>query len=731
MATRMAGFTSPMLPAAPKAEDWDYFYRQFSNYLVIVDATAAQRLPLFLNCLGRDGLLLFDGLPNPKTTYEEAVERFAHYFTGRTSILLRRKQFYEARQEPLESVSSFAVRLRRLSQECDFGANATILMRDIFVVGIKDDRLGERLLAENATELTFDLALTKAEAFERARVERGAVAQSEANFVLREPKVRHEERKQKLIGGQANKFACFRCGSPDHKANDPKCPALKKKCLACAKIGHFKSCCRSSKIASGQVHNVETHTVAFAAGEKFELFASDSVEVNRNSDCFAAVDLSELTRDVIVNGVSVAALIDTGSQLNVLPRSAVPGLNLTESKAKITAWGGFPVAVAGEAILEVCYKTRKTRAKFHVVDSLELPSGGGVRPLMSYSLCRELGMIEELANEFTVSASDAGDLGGGELDIFSEFKDLFTGVGTLRTGDKYTITLKDNVQPYSPPARRLPPAVIPKVKQELDRMEDAGIIRPIDEPTLFCSPMVVAYRKTGEVRIVTDFRKLNESIRREEFQIPTIDELAYRAKNATVFSKCDLKSGFWQVPIDEESEKFLTFSTPQGRYAYRKLPMGLSASPEYFSKVLNRLLEGMEAVLIYLDDIVICTRNIREHTVVLKQVLQRLRDAGLTLNAEKCQFYRSEIEFLGRIWSAKGISNSPEKLEALSAMSPPRDKQSLRSFLGLAAYLGQGYVGHYSSLVKPMWDMLSENMFAWNESRLKAFYTARDLCVLK
>ena len=157
--------------------------------------------------------MLYDGLPEPKTTYEETVERFAHYFTGRTSILLRRKQFYEARQGHQESASNFAVRLRRLSQECDFGVNASTLMRDIFVVGIKDDRLGERLLAENATDLTFDLALTKAEAFERARMERGAMAHTEANFIARESRTSHGRRRPAPVSEQTSKsFACFRCG---------------------------------------------------------------------------------------------------------------------------------------------------------------------------------------------------------------------------------------------------------------------------------------------------------------------------------------------------------------------------------------------------------------------------------------------------------------------------------------------------------------------------------------
>ena len=163
---------APEFPVNPKSVDWDFFFRQFENYLQIVEAKDAQRLPIFLNCLGRDGLLLFDGLPEPKDSYEEVVERFKNHFAGRTSILLKRKQFYEARQSQQETVTNFAVRLRSLAKECDIGGSASILMRDIFVVGIRDDRIGERLLAEDAQTLTFDKALAGDEAIERARCER-------------------------------------------------------------------------------------------------------------------------------------------------------------------------------------------------------------------------------------------------------------------------------------------------------------------------------------------------------------------------------------------------------------------------------------------------------------------------------------------------------------------------------------------------------------------------------
>ena len=253
------------------------------------------------------------------------------------------------------------------------------------------------------------------------------------------------------------------------------------------------------------------------------------------------------------------------------------------------------------------------------------------------------------------------------------------------------------------------------------------IIRPIDEPTKFCSPMVVAYRKSGDIRIVTDLRKLNERVLREEFQITTMDELAFKAKGSSVFSKLDLKSAFWQIPVAKESERFLAFSTPVGRFCYRKLPMGLSASPEFFSKVLHRVLEGLEGVLIYVDDIVICTKLVDAHTPLLTTVLQRLRKAGLRLNSEKCEFYRTEIEFMGHVWSVKGIQNSPSKLDAIRHMTPPVDKLGLRSFLGLAAYSGQHYIAHYSSLVKPLRNMLQEGQFQWSRVNEQAFYKICNL----
>ena len=142
-----------------------------------------------------------------------------------------------------------------------------------------------------------------------------------------------------------------------------------------------------------------------------------------------------------------------------------------------------------------------------------------------------------------------------KIDVTKEFGDLFSGTGLLCTGVEYSISIDKQATPFSQPAQRLALAIMPKVKAALDQMVADRVICSIEEPMPFCSPMVVAYRKNGHMRIVTDLRKLNQCVQREEFQIPTIDELAFKAKRVTVFSQCNLKSGFWQIPITKESPK--------------------------------------------------------------------------------------------------------------------------------------------------------------------------------
>ena len=146
----------PVLPSNPKSEDWRLFRRQFENYLLIVEADYAKKLPYLMRCIGGDGFTIYDGLPEPKMTYADALNRFNEFFKTRSSVLLRRKRFFEAMQELREIITEFSCRLCRLLGDCDFPpAFSSTLLRNIFVCGVQSGILGEKLLSEDSSTLTF------------------------------------------------------------------------------------------------------------------------------------------------------------------------------------------------------------------------------------------------------------------------------------------------------------------------------------------------------------------------------------------------------------------------------------------------------------------------------------------------------------------------------------------------------------------------------------------------
>ena len=209
----------PKLAANPRSDDYVYFERQLTSYFDIAEITDdAKQLQVLLYSLGRDGLSVYDGLKDPKNSYTDAIARLQEYFKGRSSVLLRRKDFYQTRQSPTETVTEFSCKLRRLAKECDFGAILQNMLRDIFVIGVRDNNLGERLLSEDSSTLTFDSAIPKAEAFERARAERRTVTLQPQPITVNS--VQHQPT------GFKTQPVCFRCGSKTHKANQTSCISL-------------------------------------------------------------------------------------------------------------------------------------------------------------------------------------------------------------------------------------------------------------------------------------------------------------------------------------------------------------------------------------------------------------------------------------------------------------------------------------------------------------------------
>ena len=250
--------------------------------------------------------------------------------------------------------------------------------------------------------------------------------------------------------------------------------------------------------------------------------------------------------------------------------------------------------------------------------------------------------------------------------------DLFNGLGKME--GPYTITLKENAQPFAVNVpRRVALPLMEKTKRELKRMEALGVISKVEQPTDWCAPMVVVPKSHDDVRICVDLTKLNESVRRERYEMPSVDYTLGQLAGAKIFSKLDANSGFWQVPLSEESTLLTTFITPFGRFAFRRLPFGISSAPEHYQRRMSAILEGIPGVLCQMDDVLVFGATRPQHDQRLHEVLSRLQQAKVTLNTKKCQFSIQHVTFLGQMTDASGIHPDREKIRAILDMPEPVD----------------------------------------------------------
>ena len=177
-------------------------------------------------------------------------------------------------------------------------------------------------------------------------------------------------------------------------------------------------------------------------------------------------------------------------------------------------------------------------------------------------------------------------------------------------------------------------------------MQRLGVIEPVETPTEWCAGMVVVPKTNGRMRICVDLTKLNEDVYRERHPLPAVDQTLAQIAGARVFSKLDANSGFWQIPLSEESALLTTFIMPFGCYQFNCLPFGITST-----RRMSAYLRDLEEVICLIDDILIYGNTQEEHDERLLAVLNRLEEAGLTLNREKCEFSQREVRFLGHILS--------------------------------------------------------------------------------
>ena len=265
---------------------------------------------------------------------------------------------------------------------------------------------------------------------------------------------------------------------------------------------------------------------------------------------------------------------------------------------------------------------------------------------------------------------------------------------------KHEIHLMDDV-PIAQPYRRIPPAVLGEVKAHISDLLSRGIITPSSSP--YASPIVVVRKKSGELRLCVDYRKVNSITRKDSFPLPRIDESLDALGGSKFFSTLDLASGYYQVAMEERDKPKTAFICPFGLYQFERMPFGLTNAPATFQRLMNSVMSEFifSILLVYLDDLLVFSSTFEKHLTALRMVLERLRAVGVRLNPEKCEFAKERVNFLGHVVSASGISTDPSKVSAVMDWPTPKTVKEVRSFLGLASYYRR-FVAEFSRIARPL-----------------------------
>jgi hypothetical protein len=286
---------------------------------------------------------------------------------------------------------------------------------------------------------------------------------------------------------------------------------------------------------------------------------------------------------------------------------------------------------------------------------------------------------------------------------------------------EFIIDLLPGTAPIAKRPYRMSVGELEELKKQLKELLDKGYIRP--SSSRWGAPVIFVEKKDGTQRMCVDYRALNEVTIKNKYPLPRIEDLFDQLKGAKVFSKIDLRLGYHQLRIRPSDIAKTAFTTRYGLYEYTVMSFGLTNAPAYFMYLMNKVfMEYLDKfVVVFIDDILVYSRNEEEHEEHLRLVLQKLRDNQLYAKLSKCEFWLEEVSFLGHVITKGGIAVDPGKVRDVLNWKPPTTVSEIRSFLGLAGYYRR-FIEGFSKIVKPLTSLLGKDKkFEWSEACQNSF----------
>lgn len=408
----------------------------------------------------------------------------------------------------------------------------------------------------------------------------------------------------------------------------------------------------------------------------------------------ASVDVSHTSNRLCVHDRDTRErfLVDTGADISVLAATDKTRKNSRDSALQLFAANNTPIKTYGEKTIRLNLGLRRSFTWTFIIADVKTS-------ILGADFLRHFQLLVDLHKKKLIDIVTNLSINTIEISTPSEAIHLINSSqdyhGILKTYPNVLRPMslkqppKHNVVHYiettGPPlfarARPLPPDKYKVAKEEFERMMEMGICQPSKSP--WASPLHVVKKKDGGIRICGDYRRLNAVTQPDRYPIPRIQDFTYQLKDMKLFSKIDIKTAYYWIPINKEDAKKTAVITPFGLFEFNCMTFGLKNGSQSYQRFMHEVLRGISGCFCYIDDILLFSKCEESHKKLLHEILQRLEKYGVSINVDKCEFGKNTIDFLGYKVTAEGIRPPQERTDAISTYPKPKTIIELRRFLGM------------------------------------------------
>ncbi len=595
----------------PEAENISPYLERVQLYFDANEVADVKKVAVLLTVIGPKNYGIIRSLVAPREpkdkTFVELVAVLKGHFQPEPLVIAERHRFYTRSQGANESVLEFVADLRRLAITCDFGDFLNQALRDRFVCGLREETVQRRLLTEENLTLTRALEIAQAKEAASKNV-RGLKAAGGASGPATTTLMQVSGSVDTTVNGKP----CYRCGRRGH--DDMACKFRQAQCHNCGKVGHIAPVCKSSRKPADR--KFSGHRTKFV--ETSEQPQEDATEELGALAIGGVSSTRPIHVDVHVSGKPLTMVLDTGAAVSILSedtfKKMFPKDRLHPSNLRLKTYTGEPMNVVGEFPVKVRYKQQPTK----VLDLIIVRGDGPC--LMGRSWLKHIQLDWKMIGVVSEQALP---------DLLEKYQNVFSdALGTMHPF-KASLSVSKDARPKFCKARPVPYALRGAVEEELDRLESTGVLEKVDHSD-WAAPIVAVPKRDGNVRICGDYKvTVNPVLEIDQYPLPKPEDLFATLSGGRKFTTLDLSHAYNQLELDESSQKYVTINTLRGLYKYKRLPFGIASAPAVFQKTMDTILQGMNNVICYIDDILVTGGTEAEHLSNLEEVLKRLREHGL------------------------------------------------------------------------------------------------------